>query len=106
MAGWRASPVRAAGRALAGAMGVLLRMRGPRPIHTTGVLLEGRIAWRPPSAVRSGIGWIDDRGPGTPPRVTARFSRGASLPAALPDVLGLAVRLTTRPARPTCCCPP
>ncbi len=76
-------------------MGVLLRVRGPRPIHTTGVLLTGRIRWRPASPARSGIACIDDRGPGTPPAVTARFSRGASLPAVLPDVLGLAVRVTT-----------
>ena len=80
---------------LAALMGALLTIRGPRPIHTTGVLLTGRIRWRPHSPVQSGIAWIDDRGPGTPPGVTARFSRGASLPAALPDVLGLALRVTT-----------
>jgi hypothetical protein len=90
-----ASPTRLAGRALGALMGALLRIRGPRPIHTTGVLLTGRITWRPPSAATSGIAWIDDRGPGTPPGVTARFSRGAALPAALPDVLGLAIRVTT-----------
>ncbi|HEV7624339.1 MAG TPA: hypothetical protein VGO26_09390 [Amnibacterium sp.] len=90
------SPTRIAGRALAALMGALLRIRGPRPIHTTGVLLSGRISWRPPSTVTSGIAWIDARGSGTPPAVTARFSRGAALPAVLPDVLGLAVRGTTR----------
>jgi hypothetical protein len=89
------SPTRVTGRMLAALMGALLRIRGPRPIHTTGLLLSGRIRWRPASSARSGIGWIDGRGPGTPPAVTARFSRGAALPAALPDVLGLAVRVTT-----------
>ncbi|MGN6741928.1 MAG: hypothetical protein ACTHJL_01340 [Amnibacterium sp.] len=95
MAATSASPTRIAGRALAGLMGALLRLRGPRPIHTTGVLLQGRITWRPASEAVSGIDWIDQRGAGTPPQVTARYSRGASLPAALPDVLGLAVRLGT-----------
>jgi hypothetical protein len=99
MAGGSASATRVAGRALGVLMGALLSVRGPRPIHTTGLLLQGRIAWRPPSDVVSGIAWIDERGPGTPPRVTARFSRGASLPAWLPDVLGLAIRATT-PAGP------
>ena len=91
-----ASPTRSLGRALAGVMGVLLQVRGPRPIHTTGVLLEGRVTWRPEAAARSGIAWIDERGPDTPPTVVARFSRGASLPAALPDVLGLALRFRSR----------
>lgn len=90
-----ASPTRTVGRVLAGVMGALLKVRGPRPIHTTGVALQGRITWRPPSAVPSGIEWIDDRGAGSPPQVAARYSRGASLPAALPDVLGLAVRVGT-----------
>jgi hypothetical protein len=89
------SSTRAVGRALAALMGALLRVRGPRPIHTTGLLLTGRITWRPPSSAASGIPWIDLRGAGTPPAVTARFSRGAALPAALPDVLGLAVRATS-----------
>src|SRR4051794_5939815 len=87
-----ASPTRSIGRLLAGVMGVLLQVRRPRPIHTTGVLLEGTVTWRPETAARSGIGWIDERGPDTPPTVVGRFSRGASLPAALPDVLGLALR--------------
>ena len=90
------SPTRSIGRLLAGVMGVLLQVRGPRPIHTTGLLLEGRVTWRPETAARSGIAWIDERGPDTPPTVVARFSRGASLPAALPDVLGLAVRFRSR----------
>src|SRR4051794_14917253 len=89
-------PSRSIGRVLAGVMGVLLQVRGPRPIHTTGVLLEGRITWRPETAARSGIAWIDERGPDSPPTVVARFSRGASLPAAVPDVLGLAVRFRSR----------
>src|ERR1700712_3740296 len=90
------SPTRSLGRALADVMGVLLQGRGPRPIHTTGVLLEGSVTWRPQTAARSGITWIDERGPDTPPAVVARFSRGASLPAALPDVLGLALRFRNR----------
>ncbi len=77
------SPARSLGRILAVVMGVLLQLRGPRPIHTTGVLLEGSVTWRQETAARSGIAWIDERGPDTPPAVVARFSRGASLPSAL-----------------------
>jgi hypothetical protein len=72
-------------------MAALLTVRGPRPIHTTGVLLTGTLRWTPRARVRSGIAWIDDRPAGSVP-VVARLSRGASLPAALPDVIGLAVR--------------
>jgi hypothetical protein len=86
---------RVGGRALAALMAALLRIRGPRPIHTTGLVLSGRIVWRPRSAAASGIAWIDDRGAASPPGLAARFSRGAALPAALPDVLGLALRMTT-----------
>jgi hypothetical protein len=80
-----------AGGALAAAMAAIGRVRGPRPIHTTGLLLTGLLRWRPPTAARAGIAWIDERRAGTAP-VTARLSRGAALPALLPDVIGLAVR--------------
>jgi hypothetical protein len=81
----------ALGRALAIAVGAVAAVRGPRPIHTTGLLLTGRLRWYGPTAARSGIGWIDER-PRGEVRVTARLSRGAALPVALPDIVGLAIR--------------
>jgi len=80
-----------AGRALAGVIGLIGRVRGPRPIHTTGLLLEGRLRWLPRAAT-AGTAWIDERSDGET-EVVARLSRGAALPAALPDVIGLAVRI-------------
>ena len=86
-----ALPARLAGGALAALIGALGTVRGPRPIHTTGLLLTGALRWRPRTAARAGIAWIDERPSGGAP-VTARLSRGAALPAVLPDVIGLAVR--------------
>jgi hypothetical protein len=87
----------AAGRALALLMRAILVVRRPRPIHSTGLLLTGSIRWLPRTRARCGVAWIDDRDGGATQDVTARFSRGAGLPAALPDVLGLAVRVPAEP---------
>ena len=86
-----ALPARLAGGALAALIGAIGTVRGPRPIHTTGLLLTGALRWRPRTMSRAGIAWIDDRPEGEVP-VSARLSRGAALPAVLPDVIGLAVR--------------
>jgi hypothetical protein len=83
---------RGAGRALAAVIGAIGLVRGPRPIHTTGLLMAGRLRWYGLTRARSGIAWIDDRPTGDVV-VSARLSRGAALPAVLPDVLGLAVRV-------------
>lgn len=79
----------AAGTALRGFFALLRRIRHPRPIHSRGLVLTGRMTWIP-DAAPSGIGWIDE--PGAPVDVTARLSRGIGLPDAFPDVLGLALR--------------
>ncbi len=79
------------GRVLAEVITAVGVVRGPRPIHTTGLLLTGRLRWYGPTAARSGIAWIDER-PRGEVVVTARLSRGAGLPSLLPDVIGLAVR--------------
>ena len=86
-----ALPARLAGAALAAVIGAIGVVRGPRPIHTTGLLLTGTLRWRPRTVTRAGVAWIDDRPAGDVP-VVARLSRGAALPAVLPDVIGLAVR--------------
>jgi hypothetical protein len=82
----------ALGRVLSAGIAGIGTIRGPRPIHTTGLLLTGRLRWHTRTATRSGIAWIDDRPPGDA-AVTARLSRGAALPAFLPDIIGLAVRV-------------
>ncbi|MFF7684260.1 hypothetical protein ACFZA2_16040 [Microbacterium sp. NPDC007973] len=88
----RRSPLaRAIGSALSAAFGLLQRVRHPRPIHSRGVVLSGEMRWIP-DAAPSGIAFIDDA-PGSPVRVVARVSRSLGLPAPLPDIIGLALRI-------------
>lgn len=82
-------PFRTAGRAVAVPVAALARRRRGKPMHPRGAVLDavlertgGPVGWRLP--------WLAGRG--TQPAVV-RLSRGAGLPAALPDLLGLAVRL-------------
>src|SRR5215217_6631521 len=81
----------AAGRAFAGLFRVLKVARPVRPIHPKGVGLTGELARTGNAGSPSGVEWLD--APGTD-SVQARFSRSAGLPSRLPDVLGLALRLT------------
>ena len=82
-----------AGGVLKVAFGAIMLMRRPRPIHARGVVLSGEMTWLGTS-VTSGISWIDDPSP-APVAVTARVSRSVGFPAPLPDVIGLALRVTT-----------
>ncbi|MEC5189737.1 MULTISPECIES: hypothetical protein [unclassified Arthrobacter] len=82
---------RAAGRALAAAFKALKIVRPDRPIHPAGVALTGTVE-KLPGTPESGILWIDS--PGTT-AVSARLSRSLGLPAGWPDILGLALRITT-----------
>lgn len=75
------------------AFGVAERLRHPRPIHSRGVVLSGEMRWIP-DAAPSGIAFVDDA-PRGPVRVVARVSRSLGLPAPLPDVIGLALRVDT-----------
>ncbi|MCF6745116.1 phosphodiesterase [Blastococcus sp. KM273128] len=71
-------------------MGLVARWRHGRPIHARGAVLDAvleRHGAEPPL----GVPWLD--GSGTSAAVV-RLSRGAGLPAPLPDVLGLAVRVS------------
>lgn len=81
----------AAGQALAAAFKALKALRPNRPIHPTGVALTGTIERRP-GCVESGILWIDSPGPAA---VSARLSRSIGMPSGWPDILGLALRVTT-----------
>jgi hypothetical protein len=81
----------AAGEALAAGFKALKALRPKRPIHPAGVALTGTIERRP-GGVESGILWIDS--PGTA-AVSARLSRSIGMPSGWPDILGLALRITT-----------
>ncbi|MFT2691252.1 hypothetical protein [Clavibacter zhangzhiyongii] len=84
------TPARIGGNVLAGLVSAVRLVRRPRPLHPHGVALTGSLV---PVAGRtaSGLAWLD--GLDGPLGVDARFSRGGGLPPALPDVLGLALRI-------------
>ncbi len=84
------TPARVGGNVLAGLVSAVRLVRRPQPLHPHGVALSGTLT---PVAGRaaSGLAWLDALD-GTL-AVDARFSRGGGLPATLPDVLGLALRI-------------
>ncbi|MFD1212152.1 hypothetical protein ACFQ36_08865 [Arthrobacter sp. GCM10027362] len=65
-------------------------LRPLRPIHPGGISLTGLLERLPVPAPGSGISWLDTPGTVT---VQARLSRSVGLPPALPDILGLALRI-------------
>ncbi len=79
----------AAGRVLATVFAGLKLLRPVRPIHPDGVALTGALE-RTGTAVPSGIHWVDSPGRDA---VAGRVSRSIGLPHALPDIVGLALRL-------------
>jgi hypothetical protein len=90
------APAGLAGRALAGVTSAIMLVRRPRPIHSRGVVLTGEVRWLPGARrALAGIRWIDEPPAGGVQAVTARVSRGIGLPPALPDIIGLALRLET-----------
>lgn len=82
---------RVAGLAFAAVFKALKILRPDRPIHPAGVALTGTIEKHPGSA-GSGILWIDSVGTDA---VSARLSRSLGTPPGWPDILGLALRITT-----------
>ncbi|WP_210481725.1 hypothetical protein [Naasia sp. SYSU D00948] len=76
---------------------LLQLFRSPRPVHPTGALFTATVRWTGRS--RSGIGWIDDPPPGGVQSGIARVSRSVGFPAALPDILGLALRFDSAQGR-------
>ncbi|TLM74585.1 hypothetical protein FDW81_05060 [Pseudarthrobacter sp. NamB4] len=84
----------AAGRAFAGLFRLVKLARPDRPIHPDGLGLSGELVRTGSGHEPSGVDWLDAPGLDT---VQARFSRSAGLPQSLPDVLGLALRLTPNP---------
>jgi hypothetical protein len=87
-----------AARTLTGAAGRLLaalfflvgtvRRRRHKALHPLGRTAPGTLSRHGGS--RSGVAWLDEAGTD---RVVVRLSRSAGLPAPLPDILGLAVRV-------------
>ncbi|WP_309070250.1 hypothetical protein [Arthrobacter sp.] len=85
----KALPVlsRAGGHGLKAVFAGMKVFRPHRPIHSHGVLLEGTLTH---SRVFSGEEWLDNS---DEEQVLARVSRSVGLPDALPDVVGLALRI-------------
>ncbi len=81
----------AAGLGFAAGFKALKLLRPDRPIHPVGVALTGTIE-RQAGAEQSGIAWVDS--PGTD-AVSARLSRSVGTPPGWPDILGLALRIST-----------
>ncbi len=81
----------AAGLVFAAGFKALKVLRPDRPIHPVGVALTGTIE-RHPGAGKSGIAWADTAGSDA---VTARLSRSIGTPPGWPDILGLALRIST-----------
>jgi hypothetical protein len=84
---------RTAGRLVARPLAALARRRRGKPMHPRGAVFDGMLE-RSGSAEPFGIPWLDEPGHDA---VLVRLSRGAGLPAPLPDLLGLAVRIPEGP---------
>lgn len=78
---------RAGGQAFKSVFAVLKLFRPDRPIHRSGVVLQGTLVH---TRVFSGEDWMDSSGT---EEVTARISRSVGLPESMPDVVGLALRV-------------
>lgn len=78
---------RAGGQGLKAVFALLKLLRPERPIHSHGVMLEGTLTH---TRVFSGEEWLDSSGE---EQVLARISRSVGLPDAMPDVIGLALRI-------------
>jgi hypothetical protein len=89
---------RVAGRLVGVALGALARVRRGKPMHPRGAVFSA-VLERHGAAAGDGLGvpWLDAAA--TDPAVV-RLSRGAGLPAPLPDVLGLAIRLPSGTGAP------
>ncbi|HEY0126284.1 MAG TPA: phosphodiesterase [Blastococcus sp.] len=82
-----------AGRLVAVPLGGIARWRGGKPMHPRGAVFDAVLerqggAW--------GVAWLDAAATDA---AVVRLSRGAGLPAPLPDLLGMAIRLPGDGAR-------
>ena len=91
---------RVAGRLVGLPLAGVARLRGGKPMHPRGAVFSAvleRRGSRGPGGVW-GVPWLDTAATDD---VVVRFSRGAGLPAPLPDLLGLALRLRSDSGTPT-----
>ena len=89
---------RAAGRLAGLALGALARLRRGKPMHPRGAVFSAVLERHGnDAAALIGVPWLD--APATEAAVV-RLSRGAGLPAPLPDLLGLAIRLPSATGAP------
>lgn len=87
---------RAAGRLVGVPLAAVARLRSGKPMHPRGAVFSA-VLDRRGSDVAWGVPWLDEVGTQS---VVVRLSRGAGLPAPLPDLLGLAVRLPSDSGTP------
>jgi hypothetical protein len=85
---------RAAGRVVGIVLGALARMRRGKPMHPRGAVFSAVLERHGSGDGDGGRGvpWLDEAATDV---AVVRFSRGAGLPAPLPDLLGMAIRLPT-----------
>ena len=81
----------AGGQVLRAATGVLTARPAAKPLHPHGSVVEGTLI-RTGAEQSTGVAWLDRPGED---QVLVRQSRAVGLPAPLPDVFGLAVRVPT-----------
>jgi hypothetical protein len=81
---------RVAGMALAVVFDAMTRLRHGKPIHPRGIVARAVVKRTGSTYGRWGVPWLDEQGTDVG---IVRFSRAAGLPAPVPDILGLALRL-------------
>ena len=84
-------PARSLGHLLAVPLGALARRRGGKPMHPRWAVFDGVLER---TGAETGVPWLDEQ---ATDEVLVRLSRGTGLPAPLPDLLGLAIRLPAEP---------
>jgi len=83
------------GQAVAATFATLSALRHRRVFHPYGAAFAGTLTVRQPETGPLGVALLDDP---AEHECIVRFSRGAGLPEPLPDILGMAVRITERSA--------
>ncbi len=85
----------AGGQLLRAATGVVAARPAAKPLHPRGSVVRGTLR-RTGAAERTGAPWLDDAGEDS---VLVRQSRAVGLPAPVPDIFGLALRVPTGEGR-------